>query len=103
VVRFDDYIGQPIMLGLLASSPEGEIVHVYLVKLCGVEAGGIWVESKEMTQIFQQALIKADFPPEVQSVDFAHFVPYTRIASVEIPLIPLDPTTLGLTGDSQDS
>jgi len=43
-MQLSDYIGEHIHVFLLDIDPE----HYELVKLLGVEAGGIWVESQAM-------------------------------------------------------
>jgi hypothetical protein len=100
VIRFEEYMGQLIMLGLPDTSGEKDAVAVHLVKLLNVDVGGIWVESKEMTQALRHGLKKADFPAEAQALDFAHFLPYSRIFFVAVSLTKLDPTSLGLPSDS---
>ena len=104
MVKLEENIGQLVLLALSSVKPDGsENLMAHFVKLCGVEQGGLWVESKEMTQRVQQALKDAEFPKIMLSAQYAHFLPYSRIAFVAVPLTPFDPKTLGLTDDSQGS
>ena len=100
MVRLQEYIGKFIFLGLNAASGGSEFVEIHVVKLRGVEAGGIWIESRAMTESFRKALKEGVFPQKVLSVNWAHFLPYSRIASVEVPVTEFDPEALGLTDDS---
>jgi len=69
-MQLSDYIGEHIYVLLLDIDPE----HYELVKLLGVEAGGIWVESQTM---INKSLALTERPTAPKSLAF--FFPYHQL------------------------
>ena len=72
-MQLSDYIGEHIQVLLLDIDPE----HYELVKLLGVEAGGIWVESQTM---INKVLVLIEKPTAPKSLAF--FFPYHELRFV---------------------
>ena len=68
-MRLSDYIGQLILLSIPSISPEPQNV-----KLLGVEAGGIWVESQHAINLILESANLTSAPCSV-----AAFFPYGEV------------------------
>jgi hypothetical protein len=76
-VKFEDYIGQQIKLFIPRIS--GTVLQD--VKLLGIEASGLWVESQTMTNAALEILKVATAPKT-----FVYFFPYHEIAYALAPI-----------------
>ena len=91
-MQLSDYIGKQIILKI----PYIESDHLQLVKLLGVEAGGVWIESQEMINQVYSAVGKEGSPRTP-----VFFFPYHQISFGigSIPGIALNETAFGVTSD----
>jgi hypothetical protein len=82
-MQLSEYVGQQIIIN---AQPLGGLQQV---KLLGVEAGGVWIESQEITNQFL-----AHFRVATAPNTFVFFLPYgeIEIISVHIPTVGLNET-----------
>jgi hypothetical protein len=90
-VSFENLIGQSV---LISSDAFGDPKKLAKVILRGVESGGLWLESNEITQDLLQA-----FKAKAADKTVVFFVPYHRIklAISSIGLMALSESSFGLT------
>jgi hypothetical protein len=88
-MQFSDFVGQEIVVLIKQISP----TLLQKVTLLGVENGGIWVHSQELTNKMLSQLGHASAPTSM-----AFFYPYCEIsfAMKNIPGIALNETAFGL-------
>ena len=86
-MQLSDYVGQQIIIN---AQPLGGLKQV---KLLGVEAGGVWIESQEITNQLLAQLKIATAPNT-----FVFFLPYAQIEmiSMPIPTVGLNETAFGV-------
>jgi hypothetical protein len=91
-MRLSDYIDQEIIVLILFIEPD----HYQTVRLVGVEAGGIWIESQAMVDKMFSALgeVASERTP-------IFFFPYHQIEFAMVPRegIALNESTFGVASD----
>lgn len=107
MVKLDEYIGKFILLAPALpfdrSQPPAS-THIernmHMVRLEGVEVGGIWIDFEPFSKGLKRSLERAGLPLSSHGIErLAVFLPYSQIGYLATPLTELDPTTLGLPGE----
>jgi hypothetical protein len=88
-VNFSELVGEEILVLIPLIEPD----HYQIVKLIGVEAGGIWIESQEMINRVYSAV---DMTSSKRTPAF--FFPYHQIdfAMTAVPGLALNETAFGV-------
>ena len=88
-MQLSDYVGKDIILKIPYIDPD----HLQTVRLLGVEAGGVWIESQEMINQLYSAVEKEGSPRTP-----AFFFPYHQIewGLVGIPGMALNERAFGI-------
>ena len=81
MMKLDEMIGETFLLAsLVAFDSSHQVPYVYVIKLHGVEAGGIWIESNVLTKGVESVArerFAANIPKDKTPV---YFLPYSQIA-----------------------
>jgi hypothetical protein len=75
-LSLSNLVGQNIAIKIPAFK-EGKLITV---KLCGVEAGGVWIESHDFMESIPEGT-----PTKMTPRSFVIFVPYTQILAIYYP------------------
>lgn len=94
MINLNDLIGKKVLfVSKQRFHPEDKEGSPYLVKLHGVEAGGVWIEHATLTAIVAASLGKK---PEDLLNDTVFFFPYSEIRHIVSFSTRLDLESLGL-------
>ncbi|KKM15209.1 hypothetical protein LCGC14_1698350 [marine sediment metagenome] len=96
MIRLEDFIGENVAIWTTRPFKRGETKY-YVAKLRGVEAGGIWIESEDLTGIFLAGFHKTKDDLSGRSPVF--FFPFWKIESLTLLGIELDPKEFGMQDD----